>query len=93
MSKPAVFMSYARQDLGLAKKFERALAERGFSVWRDQESIYAGENWPKAIGEAISSQNYVLLFWSRNAGKSHFVEFEWTTAIALRKSILPCLLE
>ena len=93
MSKPAVFISYARQDLGLAKKFEQALTERGFSVWRDQESIYAGENWPKAIGEAISSQNYVLLFWSRNAGKSHFVEFEWTTAIALRKSILPCLLD
>ena len=93
MSKPAVFISYARQDWGLAKKFEQALTERGFSVWRDQESIYTGENWPKAIGEAIFAQSYVLLFWSKHANKAHFVEFEWSTAIALRKPILPVLLD
>jgi len=34
-----------------------------------------------------------LLVWSKSAAQSHFVEFEWNSAIALRKTILPCLLD
>ena len=33
------------------------------------------------------------MVWSKNAARSHFVEFEWNSAIALRKTILPCLLD
>jgi hypothetical protein len=62
-------------------------------VWRDQESIYGGQQWPKAIGEAIAANDYVVLVWSKSAAQSHFVEFERNSAIALRKNILPCLLD
>jgi len=34
-----------------------------------------------------------LLVWSQEAAASHFVEFEWNTALALQKSVLPCLLD
>jgi hypothetical protein len=34
-----------------------------------------------------------LLVWSKDAATSHFVEFEWNTAIALKKTILPCWLD
>jgi hypothetical protein len=32
-----------------------------------------------------------MLLWSEDSAASHFVEFEWTTAVALRKPIIPCL--
>ncbi len=47
----------------------------------------------KAIGEAIAATDFFLLFWSKSAADSHFVEFEWNTAVALRKTIIPCLLD
>ena len=88
---PNVFLSYVRKDVELAKKLEQALKLSGYFVWRDQESIYGGEQWPKVLGEAIADTDFILLLWSKNAAQAHFVEFEWTTAVALRKTIIPCL--
>jgi tetratricopeptide (TPR) repeat protein/tRNA A-37 threonylcarbamoyl transferase component Bud32 len=93
MDSPAVFISYSREDLDPAVRLEQALKEQGLKPWRDQESLYAGQQWPKALGDAISSNDFLLLLWSQHSAESHFVEFEWTTAIALRKTIIPCLLD
>jgi hypothetical protein len=90
---PRVFISYARHDLIPVQQIEHALQTQDIAVWRDQESIYGGQQWPKVIGEAIAAHDYVLLVWSKSAAQSHFVAFEWNTAIALRKTILPCLLD
>jgi hypothetical protein len=59
------------------------------AVWRDQENLYAGQSWPGAIGEAIDQQDMMILLWSAAAATSHFVEFEWNTALALIKPIVP----
>ena len=88
-----LFISYSRENAEMAESLEKALVDQGVSVWRDQASIYGGQQWPKVIGEAIADNDAVLLLWSREAAASHFVEFEWTTALALRKTILPCLLD
>lgn len=45
------------------------------------------------MGEAIASRDFFLLVWSQHTATSHFVEFEWNTALALRKVIVPCLLD
>jgi TIR domain len=90
---PGVFISYSRHDLSAVEPLERALQNHDIAVWRDQESIYGGQQWPKAIGEAIAAHDYVLLIWSKSSAQSHFVEFEWNSAIALRKTILPCCLD
>jgi hypothetical protein len=88
-----VFLSYARQDLEIAKRVEQALREKECLVWRDQENVYGGQNWPKALGESIADHEVVLLLWSENARQAHFVEFEWSTAVALKKPVIPCLLD
>jgi hypothetical protein len=90
---PKVFISYARVDMDRALELEHALIARSVDVWRDQHSIYGGQQWPKEIGEAIADCDAVLLFWSADSAASHFVEFEWTTALALKKTIIPCLLD
>jgi hypothetical protein len=84
-----VFLSYARRDLPTLQD----LVEHGITVWRDQDSLYGGQHWPKAIGEAIAAHDVLLLVWSQEAATSYFVEFEWNTALALQKSVLPCLLD
>lgn len=91
--KPGVFISYARKDLQSAQNLEKIFQAEGIRVWRDQESIYAGEQWPKAIGQAIEKESIFLLLWSKHSTESHFVEFEWNTALALKKTIVPVLLD
>ncbi|MGH9831597.1 MAG: toll/interleukin-1 receptor domain-containing protein, partial [Blastocatellia bacterium] len=92
-NQPKAFISYARDDMNRALGLEQALRAHGVNVWRDQDSIYGGQQWPKVIGEAIADCDAVLLLWSANSAASHFVEFEWTTALALKKTIIPCLLD
>ena len=91
---PTVFLSYARADLPLIEQLEAQLKNHpAISVWRDQEKIYGGQKWPIVLGEAIADQDVFLLAWSKHSAASHFVEFEWCTAIALKKTIIPCLLD
>jgi hypothetical protein len=91
---PSVFLSYSRDDLPLIDQLEAQLKQtRTISIWRDQENIRGGQKWPKVLGEAIADQDVFLLAWSKNSQRSHFVEFEWCTAIALKKTIVPCLLD
>src|SRR5215475_10727137 len=88
-----VFLSYARRDLPSLQPLLQDLGAHGITVWRDQDNIYGGQQWPKAIGEAIAAHDALLLAWSQEAAASRWVEFEWNTALALQKSVLPCLLD
>jgi TIR domain len=90
---PNVFLSYARADLALVLAIEQGLRAAGVSIWRDQDKLYGGQRWPKALGEAIAAQDYLLLCWSKSAATSTYVELEWCTALALKKTIIPCLLD
>jgi hypothetical protein len=90
---PSIVLSYARADTARVNALEQILREQGCDIWRDQERLYGGQQWPKAIGEAIALHDFFLLAWSRTATSSHFVEFAWTTAVALRKPLIPCLLD
>lgn len=90
----SAFLSYSRDDLPQVEQLEAQLKQtHAISIWRDQEHIRGGQQWPKVLGKAIAEQDVFLLAWSKNAAVSHFVEFEWCTALALKKTIVPCLLD
>ena len=93
MSINSVFISYNRDDLSLIEPLEQALKAKGITVWRDQERVYGGDNWPKGIGEAIRDTDAVVLCWSEKASQSHFVEMEWSIALALKKVVIPYLVD
>ena len=90
---PKVFISYSRANLNQVLEFEQSLLAHGIEVWRDQHSIRGGEQWPKAIGEALATCDAVLLAWSANSANTAAVEFEWNTALALGKKIIPLMLD
>jgi hypothetical protein len=90
---PTVFLSYAREDLEQATRIEQQLTTVGVAVWRDQQKLRAGLNWPKALGEAIAASDALVMLWSRRAAESSFVELEWSVALALKKRVIPCRLD
>lgn len=90
---PTVFVSYSRDDLGQVKSLHALLETKGVEIWRDQQNLYGGVAWPEALGRAIADQDVFVLCWSAAAAASHFVTFEWNTALALKKVIIPYLLD
>jgi hypothetical protein len=80
-----VFLSYSRSDETFAVDLSQELQKRQWDVWRDQDSLRAGDRWPKLLGEAIASRVFFVLLWSTEAASSDFVELEWTIAIAMRR--------
>jgi TIR domain len=90
---PKVFISYSRDDATTVHRLIQALAADGITVWRDVDSLHGGQQWPKIIGEAIADNDLLLLVWSQHAAASHFVDLEWNAAVALRKTLLPCVLD
>src|SRR5687767_8299533 len=87
----SVFVSYSTEDERIAATIAERLREHGFQVWRAADSLRAGDRWPVELGKAIAESAAVVLLWSPFAAKSHFVEFEWATALALRVPLLPIL--
>ncbi len=90
---PDVFLSYAHDDSKTVAEIETALKTRGCNVWSHQQSLYGSQSWAKAIGEAILASDGIVLFWSKNASRSYYVEFEWNTALALKKPVIPYVLD
>jgi TIR domain len=85
---PAVFLSYAHAQRETADALVEGLNSQAIEVWRDKTDLRAGERWPSALAEAIRNSNALLLLWSAAALQSEFVDFEWNTALALKKPIL-----
>ena len=88
-----VFLSYSGQDSAIAERVERELSECRISVWRDKSRLAVGDAWTKILGEEICASTLMLLLWSKNASESHHVDFEWNTALAQKKPILPFCLD
>ncbi|HWA28578.1 MAG TPA: TIR domain-containing protein [Lacunisphaera sp.] len=57
MSEPtkAVFLSYAREDAGAARRIADALRAFGIEVWFDQEELHGGDAWDAKIRGQIKS--------------------------------------
>ncbi|MCP4353277.1 MAG: TIR domain-containing protein [Desulfobacterales bacterium] len=54
--KPFTFISYAREDLNIARQLYYDLRIGGANPWLDFESLYAGQNWKDVIIRAIKSK-------------------------------------
>ena len=68
-----VFISYAHEDAGVAKRLANALvALRGWSVWWDT-SLRTGEQFPKRIQDAVAEARCVVVLWSRQSIDSNWV--------------------
>lgn len=86
-----VFLSYAREDRAMAEKIAHALGQEGMSVWWDH-SIGTGEEFDRAIEQAIDQARCVVVLWTQYSADSSWVRAE--AGEGSRRGILvPLLLE
>jgi len=76
------FASYASADrplvVHMAGVIERSA---GVDVFLDCLDLHASESWKPRLAREIAARDRFLLFWSRRARASRWVEWEWQVAL------------
>ncbi|MBW4461714.1 MAG: toll/interleukin-1 receptor domain-containing protein [Nodosilinea sp. WJT8-NPBG4] len=87
---PTIFLSYARKDGQAAvTRLKAELEQAGFQVWRDIEGMRGGTAWRDQIVEAIHATDAVVLVLTPLAVNSEYVNWEWESAKAQGKTVIP----
>jgi hypothetical protein len=77
-----IFISYASEDAGDARRLYDDLKSAGFNPWLDRENLLPGQNWRDAITKAIRECNFFLcLISSRSLTKRGYVQKEMKMAL------------
>jgi hypothetical protein len=84
----SAFASYASSDRTEVLKRVQALAAVGINVFQDILSLEPGDEWERELHQAIERADLFLLFWSRAAKDSEWVQKEIRYAID-RKTVDP----
>ncbi|MBY0503672.1 MAG: toll/interleukin-1 receptor domain-containing protein [Bryobacteraceae bacterium] len=58
--RPRVFIAYVHEDAAQALRLYRDLEAHGLAPWMDTQKLLPGQNWPRAIEEAISVSDYFI---------------------------------
>jgi len=66
-NQPRVFIAYVEEDLRFAGKLYRAFAEHGLDPWLDKQMLMPGQNWPRAIENAIQTSDFFVACFSLRA--------------------------
>jgi adenylate cyclase len=86
-----VFISYARLDEAVARRFAEAFKAEGFDVWWDA-ALRQGEAFDEAIETALRAAKAVVVLWSPRSVTSRWVRAEATLADR-NKTLAPVLIE
>jgi tetratricopeptide (TPR) repeat protein len=70
-----IFLSYAREDVSVAKRVAGALEGAGHSVWWDRH-ISAGSRFSAEIAAALEAADAVVVLWSQASIESVWVQDE-----------------
>ncbi len=66
-----VFISYAREDEGVAKVLEGELERRGHRTWRDRSELVGGETWAAEIDAGLQAAEQVIVLLSPHSATWH----------------------
>jgi hypothetical protein len=90
---PKIFISYAWENQATTRQLQHALIAAGAEVFVDYTGIQGSDSLPTRISQALGWCDTLILLWSRSAASSHWVELEWTSALALKRHVIPCKLD
>ena len=88
---PDLFLSYARDDQDIARRFAENLKREGFDVWWDQ-ALNPGEAFDQVTEEALAAASAVIVLWSKTSVSSRWVRAEATQANANHR-LVPVMIE
>lgn len=88
-----VFVSYSTRDISQVLQLQQQLAGSPIKVFVAEHSIVPSQDLAQAINSAIEQCDLFVLLWSKNAQASDWVSQEIGKATALKKQILPLILD
>ncbi len=91
MPETDIFLSYARADQSIARKFADSLGMEGFAVWWDA-SLRSGETFDEVIEKELRDSKAVVVLWSPRSVASRWVRAEATLADR-RNKLVPAMIE
>lgn len=88
-----VFISYSTNDLLHVEKLQQQLIGNPVELFVAEQSVSPSQDLAKTINHAIEQCDLFVLVWSKNAEASAWVSQEIGKATALKKTILPLVLD
>ncbi|NJL59860.1 MAG: toll/interleukin-1 receptor domain-containing protein [Desulfobacteraceae bacterium] len=77
-----VFISYAREDIEIARKLRADIEKAGIKTWLDKENLLPGQDWKAVIRKEIKESDYfIALLSSKSLSKRGYVQKELKTAL------------
>jgi hypothetical protein len=64
---PRVFVAYVHEDANQAGRIFDALLSAGFDPWMDERKLLPGQNWARAIQNALETADFAVCCFSRNS--------------------------
>jgi hypothetical protein len=92
-TKRNIFLSYSRSDLTIAEQIRDIFVQAGRDAWLDQNEIRAGQEWWNVITTAIRKSDALVFLASRHSTASEFCRAELKYALALRRSVIPVIID
>jgi hypothetical protein len=62
-----VFVAYVHEDADAAGRIFDALVQAGFNPWMDERKLLPGQNWARAIRNAMETSDFVVACFSTNS--------------------------
>ena len=93
MAEPYAFISYARRDRVFVDKLAADLQQAGIRIWRDTEQIQPGQQWQRAIEDALTNAVALLYVASEQSSSSVWMERELLGFFKTRKFIIPVIID
>ncbi len=62
-----VFIGYVHEDAEVVSRLFDELLQRGFEPWMDRRKLLPGQNWPRAIENALESADFAITCFSCQA--------------------------
>jgi hypothetical protein len=64
---PRVFVAYVHEDAVQAGRIFDMLDAAGFDPWMDERKLLPGQNWTRAIQNALETSDFAVCCFSRNS--------------------------
>jgi hypothetical protein len=64
---PRVFLAHGQEDRPAVLRLYDTLEEAGFAPWIDVRKLLPGQNWPRAIENAIETSDFFVACFSRRS--------------------------
>ena len=90
--RPALFVSYAAEEAGLAQRLADDLARYGHDCQLERHAERGSDGWLAATAESLSNTYAVLLLAGEETWRDRWVQVELLAALDKRKQIVPLLL-